>query len=34
MLHLFQAYNMSAEEELANLFAHYVNRSQANTVSF
>ncbi|XP_052765409.1 sorcin-like [Mya arenaria] len=29
----WQAYNMSAEDELANLFAHYVNKSEANTRS-
>ncbi|XP_060584370.1 grancalcin-like [Ruditapes philippinarum] len=30
----WQAYQMSEEQELANIFAHYVNKSQANTVRF
>lgn len=32
-MNAWQAYNMSEEQELANIFAHYVNSSQANTMS-
>ncbi|XP_045169004.1 sorcin-like [Mercenaria mercenaria] len=32
-MNAWQAYNMSGEAELAGIFAHYVNRDQANTMA-
>lgn len=32
-MNAWQAYNMSAEQELADIYAYYVNKSQANTMS-